>query len=186
MIRLFKFPRLIVSLLACACLGCSVGSLFTKTDPKLTDPQKAKTEPAQSTAQSAQRPQGASDEELKKLLEPPPPPQQLKSQMTAQTPAQGDTSMDMIEKDEVNRHALEFAKQIPNVKHIKTCFSKLYGGWYMLLYIQKGKKIALDQYSWSKVTKEWEIVYRLKEIPAKQLEAHVKGEVGDEKCFVLK
>ena len=55
-----------------------------------------------------------------------------------------------------------------------------------MLYLQKGKKVSLDQYSWNKKSQEWEIVYHLKEIPQKQVEFHLKGEVGDEKCFVLK
>ncbi len=181
---LFKFFGLLLALGAIISLGCSSGLKSAKTDQATTDSQSK----AQSTTapQALEKPAGASDEELKKLLEPPPTPHQLKSQLTPKTKGEGESGVDLIEKDEVNRLALEFAKLIPNVKHVKTCFSKLYGGWYMLLYIQKGKKVALDQYSWSPVTKEWEIIYRLKEIPAKQLEAHVKGEVGDEKCFVLK
>lgn len=180
---LFRFFGLLVALAFCFCLGCSIGSKLTKSDQAPSD-NKSTTQPA--PAQSAEKRPGASDEELKKLLEPPPTPQQLQSKQLQQVKPQAEGAIDLSDKDEVNQHAIEFAKQIPNVKHIKTCFSKLYGGWYMLLYTQKGKKVALDQYSWSRATKEWEIVYRLKEIPAKQLEAHVKGEVGDEKCFVLK
>lgn len=181
---LFKFLGLLIALAALIALGCSFGSKAAKTDQPAGDAQaKAQSSTA---AQPLEKPKGASDEELKKLLEPPPTPQQLMSQQSPKPKPEGESGVDLIEKDEVNRLAMEFARLIPNVKHVKTCFSKLYGGWYMLLYIQKGKKIALDQYSWSPVTKEWEIIYRLKEIPVKQLEAHVKGEVGDEKCFVLK
>ena len=125
------------------------------------------------------------DEEVKKLLAPPPPPQ------TAATTAgdlkqASEAAIDPMEKEEVSRAALEFATHIKNVIHVKTCYSKLYGGWYLMLYVQKGKKTALDQYSWNRKTREWEIVYHLKEIPKKQLDFHLKGEVGDEKCFVLK
>lgn len=181
---LFKFSGLLVALAALIALGCTFGSKAAKTDQPAADSQPKVQ--SSSPTQSLEKPHGASDEELKKLLEPPPTPQQLKSQQTQKSKPEGESGVDLIEKDEVNRLAMEFARLIPNVKHVKTCFSKLYGGWYMLLYIQKGKKVALDQYSWSPVTKEWEIIYRLKEIPAKQLESHVKGEVGDEKCFVLK
>ncbi len=180
----FRFFGLLIALSVIVSLSCSIGSKSTKTDQDPAESQ-ARTEPEKATARKDQKPAGASDEELKKLLEPPPTPQQLKAQLSQQKTQPTDASIELSDKEEVNRHALEFARQIPKVKHVKTCFSKLYGGWYMLLYIQKGKKVALDQYSWSPVTKEWEIVYRLKEIPTKQLEAHVKGEVGDEKCFVL-
>ncbi|MGO9119654.1 MAG: hypothetical protein ACLQPD_18840 [Desulfomonilaceae bacterium] len=93
---------------------------------------------------------------------------------------------DLSWKDEINASALEFGKSIPNVKHVKTCFSKLYGGWYLILYTEKAKKIGLEQYSWNAKSKEWEPSFQLKEIPAKELEYHLKGEVDDEKCFVLK
>lgn len=182
LLNLFGF---LILLVACFCFGCSIGSKLGKGDQPPTDP-KTQTQAAQDTTKSMEKPPGATDDELKKLLEPPPTPQQLQSKSLQPKKAEGELTIDLNDKEEVNRHAIDFAKQIPNVKHIKTCFSKIYGGWYMLLYIQKGKKVALDQYSWSPVTKEWEIIYRLKEIPAKQLEAHVKGEVGDEKCFVLK
>lgn len=182
---LFRFFGLLIALAILTLSGCALASKVAKTDQAPADAQ-TKAQSATPSAQSLEKPHGASDEELKKLLEPPPSPQQFKSQLTPKTKAEGESGVDLIEKDEVNRLALEFARQIPNVKHVKTCFSKLYGGWYMLLYVQKGKKVALDQYSWSPATKEWEIIYRLKEIPAKQLDAHVKGEVGDEKCFVLK
>ena len=93
---------------------------------------------------------------------------------------------ELLQKEEINQAALKFAKEIPNVKYIKTCFSKIYGGWYLLLYVEKGKKISLQQYSWNEKSKEWDVVYQVKEVPASQLEYHLKGEVGDEKCFLLK
>lgn len=183
--HLLRFLGLLFTVVAFFLLSCSIGSKLTKTDQTPSD-TKAETRKEEGTPQSAKKPAGASEEELRKLLEPPPTPQQLGAQTSRQAKTEAEAVIDLNEKEEVNRHALEFARQIPNVKHVKTCFSKLYGGWYMLLYIQKGKKVALDQYSWSRAIREWEIVYRLKEIPAKQLEAHVKVEVGDEKCFVLK
>ena len=93
---------------------------------------------------------------------------------------------ELRQKDEINAAALQFAKEVPNVKYVKTCFSTVYGGWYLLLYIAKGKTISLQQYSWDPRTKEWDFVYQLKELPPKQVEFHLKGEVGDEKCFILK
>lgn len=103
----------------------------------------------------------------------------------ASAPA-GPPAAELRQKDEINAAALQFAKEVPNVKHIKTCFSTVYGGWYLLLYIEKNKVISLQQYSWEPRTKEWDFVYQLKELPAKQVEFHLKGEVGDEKCFILK
>lgn len=99
-----------------------------------------------------------------------------------QTPA----SLPLGEKDEVNQEGLKFAENIPGVKHVKTCYSRLYGGWYLFLYIPKGKEISLQQYSWNHKTKEWEFLYRPGSIAADKLEFHLKGELEDEKCFVLK
>ncbi|MFH0825418.1 MAG: hypothetical protein V2B18_21915 [Pseudomonadota bacterium] len=95
-------------------------------------------------------------------------------------------SLDLRQKEEVNDAALKFAKNVPGVKHIKTCYSKLYGGWYLLLYRDQDKKISLQQYAWNDSSKEWEIIYQLKELPAGNLEFHLKGEVADERCFILK
>lgn len=107
---------------------------------------------------------------------PPPPPDREKI-------VEG--SVDLRMKDEVNEAAMRFAKEIPNVKYIKTCYSKLYGGWYLMLYLAKGKKISMEQFSWNGKSKEWEVAGQF-EVPPKQLEYHLKGEVADEKCFRLK
>jgi hypothetical protein len=119
------------------------------------------------------------------LIQPlPPPPPDFKESESRRQP--GSDPLELRQKEEINQAALKFAKEIPNVKHIKTCFSKIYGGWYLLLYLEAGKKISLQQYSWNDKSKEWDVVYHVKEVPAKQLEHHLKGEVGDERCFVLK
>lgn len=94
---------------------------------------------------------------------------------------------DFLLKDEINRSALEFAgKSVPNLKHVKTCYSQVYGGWNLFVYVQRGKKISFHQYLWNKESQEWEPNFHQKDLPANQLEFHLKGEVGDEKCFVLK
>jgi hypothetical protein len=90
------------------------------------------------------------------------------------------------QRSEINQAALDFAQHHPHVKHVKTCFSKLYGGWYLILYVARGKNIDLQQFSWNDSSKEWEPVFRQKNLPKEQLDYHVKGEVGDEKCFILK
>ena len=142
---------------------------------------KASTE----SAGQAESPKKGSDEELKKLLATPPPPHYTPPAGGEQK-GSAESLVDQGEKEQVSKAALDFAGHIKNVKHVKICYSKLYGGWYLMLYLQKGKKVSLDQYSWNKKSQEWEIVYHLKEIPQKQIEFHLKGEVGDEKCFVLK
>lgn len=105
---------------------------------------------------------------------------------TAPDQKQTPPTLDLGEKDEVNQAGLKFAENIAGVKHVKTCYSRLYGGWYLFLYLQKGKQISLQQYSWNRKTKEWEVIYHLKSIDAEKLEHHLKTELDDEKCFVLK
>jgi hypothetical protein len=109
--------------------------------------------------------------------EPPPPPAGKKAPTGA---------IDLRKKEDINASALKFAKNIKGVKHVKTCYSKLYGGWYLLLYVEKKKRIALQQYVWNEKSKEWEVIYYRKEIPPDTLDFHLKGEVADEKCFLLK
>lgn len=95
--------------------------------------------------------------------------------------------IDPREKAEVTESALEFAqKNIPGVKHIKVCFSKLYGGWYMLVFTEKGKKASVEHWSWISKTKEWEVITQKKELTPKDMEFELKGEVAGEKCFFLK
>jgi hypothetical protein len=109
---------------------------------------------------------------------PPPPPEKL-----------SEKPIDRAAQAEVSDAALSFAKSIPDVKHIKVCHSKLYaGGWYLFLYIpkEKGKKFWLHQYSWNERTKEWEAIPPRTEVPADRIDQHLKVELEDEKCFVLK
>lgn len=95
--------------------------------------------------------------------------------------------VDPREKAEVTESALEFArKNVPGAKHLKVCYSKLYGGWYMLLFTQKGKKISKEHFSWNQKTKEWEVLVQTKDVSPQQLEFELKGDVAGEKCFLLK
>ncbi|MBM3302190.1 MAG: hypothetical protein FJY85_19845 [Deltaproteobacteria bacterium] len=96
------------------------------------------------------------------------------------------TPRESLERDEINSSAQEFAKGVPDVQHIKTCFSKVFGGWYLHLYVKKGKQIALQHYTWNPVTKEWEVSLAVKELPVENLEHHLRGEIEDERCTVLK
>ena len=113
----------------------------------------------------------------KSKYDPPPPPPADKSVVTA---------LALRDKDEINRSALQFAKNFKNVEHVRTCYSKLFGGWYVLMYVKNKNKYDLNQYSWNSKTKEWELMYINKNITVKKLEYLLKSEVVDEKCFLLK
>jgi len=163
-------------------LGCVPGLQSAKPSTEAENPSAPKGLLEQGQTAKAPTPsekgadQAAAPPPVPEYMPPPPPGQEKISEAV----------VDLRLKDEINEAAMRFAKEIPNVKHIKTCFSKLYGGWYLILYLEKAKKISLQQYSWNDKSKEWEIIYHLKELPTKQLEFHLKGEVADEKCFVLK
>ena len=91
------------------------------------------------------------------------------------------------DKDEINKSALEFAKSNhKNAQHVKTCYSKMFGGWYVLIYVKNKGKYNLNQYSWNRKTREWEFMYINKNISVKQLKTLLEVPVADEKCFLLK
>jgi hypothetical protein len=161
-------------------LGCVPG-LQSAKPPTQGEPPSA----PQGQSEQAQPPKApmASDQGADPAA-PPPPPAYLPPPPPDREKI-SEAVVDLRLKEEVNEAAMRFAKEIPNVKHIKTCYSKLYGGWYLLLYLEKGKKISLQQYSWNAKSKEWEVGGQFN-IPAKQLQAQLKAEVGDEKCFLLK
>ena len=93
----------------------------------------------------------------------------------------------MTLRAEVNQSALEFAKNFPDVRAIRTCYSKLYGGWNLDLFVGKGKKVDKQQFSWNSKTKEWDLTsYEKKQIQFDRLEYYLDTELVDEKCFVLK
>lgn len=164
--------------LVLAMSGCMPSLQATKPSTPEVPGSDAKNGSSAESPNRAAKPETPPDTQL------PPPPPDYKPPPLSEGLLEGPP--DLSWKDEVNASALEFSKSIPRVKHVKTCFSKLYGGWYFILYTEKAKKIGLEQYSWNGKSKEWEPSFQLKEIPPKQLEYHLKGEVDDEKCFVLK
>lgn len=94
---------------------------------------------------------------------------------------------DLRLKDEVNRAALEFAeKNVRDVLHVKTCFSRVDGVWNMMLYVRKKKRVSVQQFIWNKETREWEPTKNAPDLAQEQVEFDLKGELSDEKCFVLK
>lgn len=124
---------------------------------------------------------------LKDLLQPPPPPsyQQATSGGRAREALPAEPR-EMLVKNQINKAALAFANEIPNVQHVKTCYSHEFGGWYLMLYIKKKDGVSLQHYAWDPKTEEWEVSYRVEHLPEKEVQFHLKQEVGDERCTVLK
>jgi hypothetical protein len=176
--------RLILAWVLCVVAlmyGCMTGLTATRRTP---DAKGSKAKSARANAGAAQQMPKPGDKAVEAALPPPPPGYKPPDSSEAKAMAEG--AVDPVMRAEVNEAALRFAKEIPNVKHIKTCFSKLYGGWYLLLYAQKGKKLLESHWAWNPKTKEWEPVSLNKEVPKKILDYYLKGEVGGEKCSVLK
>lgn len=100
------------------------------------------------------------------------------------------SSNELNSRQEVNQAALEFTanQNIPNVRGVKTCYSKLDGGWSLYIYVAKGKKAAYHQFLWNPKGKEWEPIPAMdqKEIPADQLKYYFESQVNNETCSVLK
>lgn len=172
------FSAVAILIIACALLlGCVPGLQSAKSTKDAERPPATGEPPAPGALKEPQERQTDKSSPSSPVYKPPPPPGQDKTALG---------SIDLAQKDEVNDAALQFAKNVAGVEHIKTCYSKLYGGWYLFLYLKKAKKISVQQYSWNPKTKEWDIIYHLKELAPERLEYHLKGEVDDEKCFVLK
>ena len=108
--------------------------------------------------------------------EPPAPPPKEKI-------AEG--SVDLRLKGKVTEAALEFAKNVPGVVNVKTCYSRVHGAWYLFLYVKKGKKIQLQHYSYNERSGEWDVLYN-RIIDAKRLPSELKADLPDEECFILK
>lgn len=173
------FAAVFVSLVL-AVSGCVPGLQMAKPAGEGPAPEAKNGTPATAPTDTERQPDKTPDTQT-------PPPPDNKPPALSEALLEG--SPDLSWKDEIDASAREFAKNIPNVKHAKICFSKLYGGeggWYLILYVEKAKKIGLQQYSWNPKYKEWEPSFQLKEIPAKDVEFHLKGEVEGEKCFVIK
>jgi hypothetical protein len=162
-------------------VGCIPGLKSTKPDSTPANAAAAKGAPGPSA--SAKTP-AVPNKELDSLLATPPPPDRapagLGNKRSVIQPS------DLQDKDEVSRAALVLAQGIKDVKHVKSCYSKASGGWFLLLYVQRGKKTSEQEYSWNKETKEWEIYAHRKDLPTEQLDIYLKSELPDEKCFLLR
>ena len=158
-------------------VGCVPGLRSTKPTSPPEAVADAKGAPAAST-----KGQDVPKKELERLLATPPPPDKL---------VRGDTKplikpSDLSGQDEVRQAALNFAQGLKNVKHVRVCYSKAYGGWFLLAYVPGGKKTIQQEYTWNKNTKEWEIYGPQRAFPTKDLDSYLKSELPDEKCILLK
>jgi hypothetical protein len=175
-------PKVLAATLALAALfieGCVPGFRAAKHLPELGE--NARSESASTTDAGAPQKPALGESETGAVAGAP----QEKSR-TVPRRAPPATPRELREKDEINHSALEFAKAIPDVLHVKTCFSRIFGGWYLHLYMKKGKKISLQHYTWNPTTREWEVSLAVKELPVEDLERHLRSEVEDEVCTVLK
>jgi hypothetical protein len=175
-------PKVLAATLAIAALcieGCVPGFRAAKPLPELEE--NARSETATTTDAGAPQKPALGESEIGSAARAP----QEKSRAVARR-ALPATPRELREKDEINQSALEFAKAIPDVQHVKTCFSRIFGGWYLHLYVKKGKNISLQHYTWNHTTREWEVSLAVKELPVGELERHLRSEVEDEMCTVLK
>jgi hypothetical protein len=158
-------------------VGCVPGLRSTKSNSPPEAVADAKEVPAAST-----KGQGVPKKELDRLLATPPPPDKL-------VPGHKRPLIklsDLSGQEEVRKAALRFAQGLKNVKHVRVCYSKAYGGWFLLTYVPGGKKTVQQEYSWNKDTKEWELSGSQRAFPTKDLDSYLKSELPDEKCILLK
>ncbi len=130
-------------------LGCS--GLFRSAKPTVDKAAKAQdsSKPAASDNVSSKAADQASAQTEEPKYNPPGP---------SDTDKLLQPGVDSKERAEVNQAALDYihANNIRGLKHMKTCYSKLYGGWYMLIYTERGKKASMQNFGWNPKTKEWE------------------------------
>lgn len=177
--------KILPNLLAIAAtiiLGCT--PFLKSSKPEVSQEESVTEQP--SSDQEIRREEPSRPPVARPEGERPPGPGSLVGRQDLGKPAPPASTTEVMEKEEINRAALEFAKEIPDVLHVKTCYSKIFGGWYLDLFLKKGKKKALQHYTWNPATKEWEVSLPVKELTDENLDFHLKGQVGDEKCTVLK
>jgi len=175
-------------LLATACLisvilmvGCVPGLQTAKTN---TGPNPPADQGKAGQASAPGQPPGKPPFDKENLLATAPPPDSLGSAARTRMPEV--QAADLVNKEEVSAAALAFAQGVPNAKHVKICYSKVAGGWSLFLYVEKGKKIIEQEYAWNRQNREWEFYAARKNLPANKMDIYLKGELPDEKCFVLK
>jgi hypothetical protein len=171
-----------VSLIALVVMVGCVPGLRTAKQPATPN------QPAADRAQGGKSPavQAADKPPFDKenLLASAPPPDKLPAMSGARGPTVQPS--DLSNKDEITAAALLFGQGVPNAKHVKICYSKAVGGWSLFLYVLKGKKLTEEEYAWNKESREWEFYAAQKNLPANKMDIYLKGELPDEKCFVLR
>ena len=103
-------------------LGCVPGLQSAKAPTQGEPPlgpqgQSEQAEPPKAPMASDQGADPAAPPPPPAYLPPPPPDREKISEGV----------VDLRQKEEVNEAAMRFAKEMPNVKHAKTCYSKSYG-----------------------------------------------------------
>jgi hypothetical protein len=93
---------------------------------------------------------------------------------------------DPNEREEVNRAALEFAAEQRKVQHVKTCYSKIFGGWYMLIFMEDGKNVSMTNYSWDPKDKIWKTAAPAQKVTPDQVKFELEGDLAGEYCTKLK
>jgi len=164
-----------------AVMGCVPGLRSAKPGSPSERVADTKAAPPRAGSEKTADP---SKKELDRLLAAPPPPDKVAA-------SAGDRRLlikpsDLGSLDEVRQAALTFAQGLKNVKHVKTCYSKASGGWFLALYVPGVKNTIEQEYSWNKDTKEWELSGTRRALPTKDLDIYLKSELPDEKCFLLK
>jgi hypothetical protein len=171
-----SFVAVALILSALILLGCVPGLQTVKPTPEgSVAPPTGQAEGAKAPEPSGQAADKSTSPPAPTYAPPPPPDKEKVSE----------AAVDLRMKDEVNEAAVKFAKEIPNVKYMRTCYSKWFGGWYLILYRQQKKNFLLQQFQWNDRSKEWEPSYN-KKLTTKEAEAQLKVEVAGEKCFRLK
>jgi hypothetical protein len=166
---------------AVAVWGC-VSGLQSAKPADMADSTKEAKAPAQGDRPSpGAKPLPGDKDSL--LAAPPTPDKALSSPSNVKPELVGSALKD---KDEVTEAALLLAQNVPKVKHIKTCYARASGTWFLYLYVEKGKKLAEETYSWNGELHEWETHGHRKDVQIKQIEFYLRAELPDEKCFLIK
>ena len=133
--RLLTALAVTVAILLAGILGCAPGIKSTKST---SDSDLKSVDKTAEYSKETSKPEKLTPEDLEKMLPPPPPSYKKDSAEGGQALPVG--PKEMLQREEINTSALEFAKQIPGVIHVKTCFSKVFGGVVPASLCEKGEE----------------------------------------------
>jgi hypothetical protein len=160
---------LAIALVGCLILGCVSAVKSVKQDSQ---------EGAEGSAKTAGETPGPQPSP------PPPPPLEKPTYDPPSSPAKG--SSELRGQEEVRDSAMLFLKSIPDLRNAKICYSKMYGQWVLDVFAGKDAKTTKQQFEFDPRTKEFQVSGPQVKIPKDQIDFHLKKEVNDETCFVLK